>query len=213
MDRRRRRRVLSPPGGHPRDQETPAGHPPSEPPSRPCPALESQRRRFAVEWNRQPALRIDRAFAAVVKDARLNDKVTPHVLRHTAVTWAMQNAADRYQGGEYFGLSQELLERRYGHHHPDYLGTVADAITGRPPTGRPQIERNKTRKIVDLVGEIPRSRQFLIGDVRSGRGGRKFKSCHSDQHLGRARILSPARPLLNFPLWNSRRASRRRVRD
>ena len=120
--------------------------------------------RYAVEWNAQPVVSIRKAFAAVVADAGLDAAVTPHVLRHTAVTWAMENAADRYQAGEFFGLSQEMLEERYGHHHPDHQKSVAEAIAARPHqernktrrhTGGTRKQRNKARKIVDLVAKEP----------------------------------------------------------
>lgn len=111
--------------------------------------------RYAVEWNRRPVASIRKAFASAVKDAGLGLDVTPHVLRHTAVTWAMQNSADRYQSGGYFGLTQEMIERRYGHHHPDHQGSVADAIVRRPPAS-PHHQQNEKGNIVAFGGETSR---------------------------------------------------------
>jgi hypothetical protein len=31
------------------------------------------------------------------------------------------------------GMSAEILERTYGHHHPDYLKDAAEAITSKTP--------------------------------------------------------------------------------
>lgn len=111
--------------------------------------------RHPIAWNGQPAASIRKAFAAVVADAGLGPEVTPHVLRHTAVTWAMLNGADMYQAGRYFGLTAQMIERTYGHHHPDYLTGVRNAIVGRSPNVPPTKQANKTEKIVDLVGEYP----------------------------------------------------------
>ena len=44
-----------------------------------------------VEWNGKPVRSVRKAFAAAVKAAGLDGLgITPHVLRHTAATWAMQ---------------------------------------------------------------------------------------------------------------------------
>ena len=79
---------------------------------------------------RQAGRARDQAFARVAIDAKVAD-VTPHVLRHTAVTWAMQNAADRYAAADFFGMTFEVLDRVYGHHHPDHHKGVGDALTRR----------------------------------------------------------------------------------
>jgi integrase len=85
---------------------------------------------FVVEFAGKPVERVTKAFARVVIDAKVAD-VTPHVLRHTAVTWAMQNAADRYAAADFFGMTFEVLDRVYGHHHPDHHKGVGDALTRR----------------------------------------------------------------------------------
>ena len=51
-----------------------------------------------VEWNGKPVRSVRKGFAAAVRAAGLDaDKITPHVLRHTAATWVMQNGADLWQ--------------------------------------------------------------------------------------------------------------------
>jgi integrase len=67
--------------------------------------------------------------------------VTPHVLRHTAVTWAMQNGADPYAAADFFGMTLDVLTRVYGHHHPDHQKGVGEALTRR--TVSAQVRRNK----------------------------------------------------------------------
>jgi len=59
------------------------------------------------------------------------DNITPHTLRHTAATWAMQNGADLWETAGYLGMTVEMLERVYGHHHPDHQAGAAAAIAGR----------------------------------------------------------------------------------
>lgn len=43
-----------------------------------------------VEWLGKPVGRVSKGFAALAADAGLPD-VTPHALRHTAITWALQD--------------------------------------------------------------------------------------------------------------------------
>jgi integrase len=83
---------------------------------------------YVIEFAGKPVERVTKAFARVAADAKVKD-VTPHVLRHTAVTWAMQNAADPYAAADFFGMTMEVLERIYGHHHPDHHKGVGDALT------------------------------------------------------------------------------------
>jgi integrase len=76
---------------------------------------------------------VRKGFAAAVKSAGLDKHVTPHTLRHTAATWAMQNGADLWQAAGFLGMTVEMLQERYGHHHPDFQRETADAITNRTP--------------------------------------------------------------------------------
>lgn len=55
---------------------------------------------------------------------------TPHTLRHTAITWAMQTGlADSWELGGFFGVSPETMQRVYAHHHPDYQKDAVQAVS------------------------------------------------------------------------------------
>ncbi len=97
-------------------------------------------RTSVVEFGGGPVKSVRKAFAKAAEDAGL-EGVTPHVLRHTAVTWAMQNGADPYDAADFFGITLEVLMRVYGHHHPDHQRGVGEALTRR--TGSAQVRRNK----------------------------------------------------------------------
>lgn len=92
---------------------------------------------FVVEWNGQPVERVHKAFRAVREAAGLGDDVTPHILRHTAATWGMQNRADPYALSGMLGMTLETLQNVYGHHHPDHNREAAAAIAMRPKRERP----------------------------------------------------------------------------
>lgn len=82
-----------------------------------------------IEWEGQPVKRVSKAFARLAKTAGLD--VTPHALRHTAVTWAMQNGGDPTQARGFFGLTEKTMEAVYLHHHPDHQKDIGRAVTGR----------------------------------------------------------------------------------
>jgi integrase len=74
--------------------------------------------RHVIEHDGRPVASVKKSFAATAAAAGLPD-VTPHALRHTAVTWAMQRGVDPYSAGGYFGLTLGMIQRTYGHHHPN----------------------------------------------------------------------------------------------
>ena len=82
---------------------------------------------------RQARGSVRKGFAAAVKSAGLDKHVTPHTSRHTAATWAMQNGVNLWQAAGFLGMTVEMSEDRYGHHHPDFQRQAADAITNRTP--------------------------------------------------------------------------------
>jgi integrase len=88
-----------------------------------------------VEWNGKPVRSVRKGFAAAARAAGLPiagaDKITPHALRHTAATWAMQCGADLWQAAGMFGMTVEMLQERYGHHHPDFQRDAANKLAGR----------------------------------------------------------------------------------
>ena len=86
--------------------------------------------RFVVEVGGCRVAEVKKAWATALAEAGI-EHCTRHDLRRTAVTWAMQNGADKWAASGFFGLSLDMLERVYGHHHPDYLKSAVEAISRR----------------------------------------------------------------------------------
>ena len=86
-----------------------------------------------VEWHGAPVRSVKTGFRHAVELAGLWGKVTPHTLRHTAATWLMQAGVPIWQAAGYLGMSAAMIERTYGHHHPDYMRAAAAAITTKQP--------------------------------------------------------------------------------
>jgi integrase len=86
-----------------------------------------------VEWNGRPIKSFGKGFARAVAAAGLDPhRITPHVLRHTAATWMMQNGADMWDAAGFLGMTVQMLEHVYGHHHPKLHDTAVAAIGKRP---------------------------------------------------------------------------------
>lgn len=85
-----------------------------------------------VEWNGKPVLDVDKAFRRSRIDAKLPETVTPHILKHTAITWAMQNGMTTADAAGFFSTSVETIERNYWHHSPDFQSEAAARMGARP---------------------------------------------------------------------------------
>ena len=85
-----------------------------------------------VEWAGQPVRSVKTAFNSAVRLAGLPGDVTPHTLRHTAATWLMQAGVDKWEADGFLGMSVEMLDRVYGHHHP----TICALLPTRSAIGR-----------------------------------------------------------------------------
>jgi len=57
--------------------------------------------------------------------------ITPHVLKHTAITWSLQKGASVWDAAGYFDTSPATIEKVYGHHSPDHQASAVEAINRR----------------------------------------------------------------------------------
>jgi len=113
-----------------------------------------------VEFNGKPVVSVKKGFKTAVELARLPGKVTPHTLRHTAATWLMHRGVPIWEAAGFLGMSPEVLQDTYGHHHPDYLQGAAAAIgqKGRYVSVAKTVanlteDRNETKKPSDFWSE------------------------------------------------------------
>jgi integrase len=79
--------------------------------------------RHIVEYEGQPIETTYFGFMLAVKDAGL-EGVSPHVLRHTAVSWLVQSGADHFAIGRFVGMSAQTIQNVYGHLAPSHLARV-----------------------------------------------------------------------------------------
>ena len=77
-----------------------------------------------VEFNGEPIGSIDKAFAANAALAGFSGDVVPHTIRHTGITWLAIEGVDPYEICRYAGITMEVFENVYAHHHPDFMRGV-----------------------------------------------------------------------------------------
>jgi integrase len=89
-----------------------------------------------IHYQGKPVRKLRRSWGSARAAADLGDDVTPHTLRHTAATRLMQQGVDPWEAAGYLGMTVEMLETVYGHHHPDHLKGAKNAIARRPAENR-----------------------------------------------------------------------------
>jgi integrase len=103
-----------------------------------------RRSRYVIEHHGIPVKNIFLGFEAVCRLAGLNyegqsidDRVTPHSLRHTCATWMLLEGKSPYQVGRYIGMSAAMVERTYGHVTDEAQLATANVLGRRPSHTRP----------------------------------------------------------------------------
>lgn len=103
-------------------------------------AYEGRQTDYVIEWDGEPVKKVRKAFAAAVKRAGLDGRVTPHTLRHTALTWLEEEGIPVEMISKLAAHSGTAITRKtYLHSSPELLRPAADAIERRlqlpPPRG------------------------------------------------------------------------------
>ena len=95
-----------------------------------------------IEYNGKLVKSIKTAFKEACQAAGLTG-ITPHVLKHTAITWLMQQGLEITVVSGWTGTLETTIREVYGHHHPNYIESAKAAAdrTIRPEYG--QIENEK----------------------------------------------------------------------
>lgn len=82
---------------------------------------------WAVEVDGQRVGSIKTAFATAREVANLSD-ITPHTLKHTAITWAIQKGLTVEDAADYFDTSGETIRKVYYHHSPNYQDRAIEIL-------------------------------------------------------------------------------------
>lgn len=91
-------------------------------------ALQAATSEYVIEHGGKPIASVKTGFRNAVRRAKLSG-ITPHVLRHTAATWMVQQGVPLAMVAAYLGNSVQMVERVYGHHSPEWLRQAARALS------------------------------------------------------------------------------------
>ena len=94
--------------------------------------------RYVIERNGRPIEGLFNSWERIARDAGLNfdgqdraDRVVPHTLRHTCVSWLLAEGETVFNVGKYVGMLPTMVERVYGHITNDQQRSTANAIGRR----------------------------------------------------------------------------------
>jgi integrase len=82
---------------------------------------------WAVEIDGQRVGDIKHAFQGARERAALGE-ISPHTLKHTAITWGMQKGLTVEDAADYFDTSAETIRKVYYHHSPHYQDRALDIL-------------------------------------------------------------------------------------
>jgi len=63
--------------------------------------------------------------------AGLGEEVTPHILKHTCITWMLQRGDTIWDVAGFSGTSEKTIRETYGHHSPDSLSAAKKRFRGQ----------------------------------------------------------------------------------
>jgi integrase len=93
-----------------------------------------------VEWQGEPIKRVSKGWGAVVTAAKLDteekaQKVIPHTLRHTAISWYLRAGVPIDKVSDYCGVSVAIIRKVYKHHLPGTFDAMLGAAQNFGRTG------------------------------------------------------------------------------
>lgn len=107
--------------------------------------------------------RVNRSLSTALKLAGI-DGVSPHTLKHTAITWMMQSGTDIWSVAGFTGTSLKTIESTYGHHAPEYLEDARNsAKTARNKRIQSLILTQEKQKKLENAESASKIRTEVVG--------------------------------------------------
>jgi integrase len=89
-----------------------------------------------VSWNGRPIRSVKSAMEAASRRAGLKGDATAHVLKHTAITWAISEGMDVEDAADWFDTTATTLESVHRAHSPEHQESARAIMGFRVETGR-----------------------------------------------------------------------------
>lgn len=83
---------------------------------------------YVIEFKGAPVKDVKTAMEATCRRANI-EKISPHVLKHTAITWMVQADMTYERISKATNTTKEVIERVYGHHSPSFVSEAMDAVS------------------------------------------------------------------------------------
>ena len=83
---------------------------------------------FVIQWGGRRARDIKKSFARAVQLSGIQKRVTPHTLKHTSISWMLQNSASIWDVADFAATSVRTIEKVYGHHCPSHQERALKAL-------------------------------------------------------------------------------------
>lgn len=83
---------------------------------------------YVVERGGKPVLDVGKALDGCCKRAGIQ-RITPHVIKHTSVTWYFQAGGSLEDAAPFFATTAATLERVYNAHAPEFQDEQADIMS------------------------------------------------------------------------------------
>jgi len=83
---------------------------------------------FVIQWRGRRARDIKKSFARAVELSGIQKDVTPHTMKHTCITWMLQNGAPIWDVADFTATSVRTIEKVYGHHCPSHQERALKAL-------------------------------------------------------------------------------------
>jgi integrase len=82
---------------------------------------------YVINRDGKPIANLKKGFAAAVRRAGLAD-ITPHTLKHTAISWRLDARVSIWDVSKLFATSVKTIEKTYGHISPEAMQNAADSM-------------------------------------------------------------------------------------
>ena len=84
-----------------------------------------------IEWGGLPIAKMRRAWHTARVKAALGPEVTPHILRHTFASWAVQAGYSFAMIASAIGTTERVVEATYAHLSPSALRGLVASVSGK----------------------------------------------------------------------------------
>jgi integrase len=91
-------------------------------------AKETSTSEHVIEFRGKPLLDVKNGVKQACVRAGI-EVITSHVLKHSAITWMVQGGVGLERIAKFSNTSKQMIEQVYGHHSPEYLREVSNAVT------------------------------------------------------------------------------------